>query len=125
MRYMSKEFEERKIEVFEGILSELAQIRVLLERDKLNTKLKVEQVIKSEPSFDDFLVFFKGYKFHKMSVGEVYKMYTDFCPMGKHEPVTKNKFSRLMHSIGYATKLENNEDNIRRVFVNSEPFSQG
>lgn len=114
---MANPMTERKIIALETIAQEITSIRILMEASIMIKAKKKQEISGEYTSFDEFSREYKGLKYHKMSTGKAYELYTSFCRSRRIEnPITQNKFSRILHKLGYETKIVSTNGRSMRVY---------
>lgn len=107
-------------EALEKVVTELQIMNATM---KLNSKIveqKREAVVKEEPTFDGFLTYHHlthHDALHNYPFDTLWQMYLEATRLSKYEVITKNKFSRLIHALGYSTKVVKKDSKLVRMIV--------
>lgn len=119
---MNKDVFTEFAKTMEGVLAELTNIRIIMEREAMVKKERKRNEVKSVASFDDFLTYYNlspEVSFDNEPFEKMYEMYVSFCPLGKYEPISSNRFSRSVHKLGYVTRPKKLAGKTVRVFERS------
>lgn len=117
---MRNELFERFVQTQEAIVSELTHIRMLLEQNVVISEKKKRNAVNHVPSFDDFLTYYNllpSKSFHNQPFDVMYQMYLKYCPLGGYEPISPNRFSRLVHKLGYISETRKHNKVTKKIFV--------